>query len=485
MKKLLYSIILAGACLFSSCESFTDIQPKGMNLLSTTTDLEMLLNTEFFHTSTDMREVAADVIYGATHIPSLLSQPGITRTKIIMELDDTNMEKMAELTNSDGDFTAWYKYIGKVANPVLLMIDDATGDQKVKDQLKAEALTMRAYFHWLLVNKFAKAYNPATAETDPAIPYVTHEWDLTKPTEKLTVAKVYENILKDVDDAIALNSLPEVNINRMRMSKACPYAVKALALMSMQNYTDAADAAQDALDVNDAIMDYNTSTTMFSGVIMGGKYPVILRPTLECPEDYFFIYDREIMYTLTPESRAFFEEGHACLSKMTTFNHMFDFVMDYAQMSLGLPYGQYLVDYDQISGWNQTGIKSTYMYLILAECAIHAKQYDAAMGYLDQLREKRIDPSVYAPLKGNVSTKEDAILNLKKTSHGECIYSIYNFIQKKRWNELADFKQSWHRDLLGQPFSIEPGSKLWVFPFPMNAVVNNSNFLPHNYESVQ
>ena len=190
MKKLLYSIILAGACLFSSCESFTDIQPKGMNLLSTTTDLEMLLNTEFFHTSTDMREVAADVIYGATHIPSLLSQPGITRTKIIMELDDTNMEKMAELTNSDGDFTAWYKYIGKVANPVLLMIDDATGDQKVKDQLKAEALTMRAYFHWLLVNKFAKAYNPATAETDPAIPYVTHEWDLTKPTEKLTVAKV-------------------------------------------------------------------------------------------------------------------------------------------------------------------------------------------------------------------------------------------------------------------------------------------------------
>ena len=236
---------------------------------------------------------------------------------------------------------------------------------------------------------------------------------------------------------------------------------------------------------NDAIMDYNTSTTMFSGTIMGGKYPVILRTTLECPEDYFFIYDREIMYTLTPESQAFFEEGHACLSKMTTFNHMFDFVMDYAQMALGLPYGQYLVDYDQISGWNQTGIKSTYMYLILAECAIHAKQYDAAMGYLDQLREKRIDPSVYAPLKGNVSTKEDAILNLKKTSHGECIYSIYNFIQKKRWNELADFKQSWHRDLLGQPFSIEPGSKLWVFPFPMNAVVNNSNFLPHNYESLQ
>ena len=485
MKKLLYSIILAGACLFSSCESFTDIQPKGMNLLSTTTDLEMLLNTEFFHTSTDMREVAADVLYGSNFIPNVLSQANTTRSKIIIELDDTKMDQMAELTNSDGDFTAWYKYIGKVANPVLLRVDDAEGDQKMKAQLKAEALTMRAYFHWLLVNKFAKAYNPATAESDPAIPYVTHEWDLTKPTEKLTVAQVYENILKDVDDAIALNSLPEMNINRMRMSKACPYAVKALALMCMQDYENAATAAQDALDINDAIMDYNTSETILPGVVMGGQHHVILRPTLECPEDYFFIYDREIMYTLTPESRAFFENGHVCLNKMATFSHMFDFIMDYAQMTLGLPYGQYLVDYDQVSGWNQTGIKSTYMYLILAECAIHANQYETAMEYLDQLREKRINPDVYAPLKGNVTAKEDAILNLKKTSHGECIYSIYNFIQKKRWNELEDYKQSWHRDLMGQEFSIEPGSKLWVFPFPMNAVANNDNFLPHNYESVK
>lgn len=485
MKKLIYSIFLAGACLFSSCESFTDIQPKGMNLLSTTTDLEMLLNTEFATTSTDMRQVAADIIYGSTHIPNLLSQVSTTRTKIIIELDDTKMDQMAELTNSDGDFTAWYKYIGKVANPVLLRVDDAEGDQKTKDQLKAEALTLRAYFHWLLVNKFAKAYNPATAESDPAIPYVTHEWDLTKPTEKLTVAEVYENILKDVNAAIELNSLPVINTNYMRVNKACPYAVKALALMCMQNFTEAAKAAEKAVEISGTIFDYTTSTTIMNGVVMGGRHSVLLRPQLQCPEDYFFIFDREIMYTLTPESKAFFEPGHVCLDKMASFNHMFDFIMDYAQMTLGLPAGQYIVDYDMTSCWNQSGVKSTYMYLILAECAIHAGQYDTAMGYLDQLREKRIDASVYAPLKGVVTTKEDAILYLKKTSHGECIYSLYNFIQKKRWNELEDYKQTWHRDLMGQEFSIKPGSKLWVFPFPMNAVANNDNFLPHNYESVK
>lgn len=482
MKKLIYSLLFTCAVIFSSCEDFTDIQPKGMNLLSTTTELEMLLNAEFSMVSSDMREVAGDMIYGSDNIPSLLSNPATSRKKILVALDDTQMDLLAELTASDADYTNWYRCIGRIANPVLLQVDGAEGDENVKKQLRAEALTMRAYFHWLLVNKFAKAYNPATAESDPGIPYLKEDWDLTIPTEKLTIQQVYENILQDVNDAIALNALPDVNINQMRMNKACAYAVKALAHMCMQNYDEAAKAAQSAININGKLLDYNTSTTMMQGVIMMGQYPVILRPELQCPEDYFFIYDKEIMYAITPETAAFFEPGHACLDRIANFNLMFDNMMDYGAMMLGLP--GYKITYDMTSGWNQCGLKSTYMYLILAECAIYNNKIDDAMGILDQLRVNRINPDIYAPLRGTVTSKADAIDYLKKTSHGECLYSIYNFIQKKRWNELSDYKQSWHRDIFGTPYSIEPGSPLWVFPFPMNAVNNNPNLLPHNYESV-
>lgn len=483
MRKLLYTLLVAGAVLFTSCESFTDIQPKGMNLLSTTTELEMLLNAEMTMMTTDMRLVAGDAFHGGSHIPTLLSQPGKTKASIIASLDDTSMDLLAELTPSDGDYTNWYECIGRIANPILMQADAAEGDEKTKQQLKAEALTLRAYCHWLLVNKFAKAYNPATAETDPGIPYLTHEWDISVPTEKLTVKEVYENIIKDLDDAIALNALPDVNINRMRMNKGAAYAAKALAHMSMQDYANAAAAAKNALAVNDGIMNYKTSLTMMQGVVMGGKYPCIFRPVLECEEDYFFTYDRELMYALTPEAMAYFEPGHVCKDKMANFNMMFDHIMDYGAMTFGLP--GYIVNYDQISGWNQCGMKTTHMYLILAECAVANNNIDEAMGYLDEIRENRIDDSVYAPLKGAVTSEAEAIEWVKRTSHGECVYSIYNYIQKKRWNELPKYRQTWSRVVMGQTYSIEPGSPLWIFPFPMNAVNNNPNLLPHNYESAQ
>ncbi|XLL74012.1 RagB/SusD family nutrient uptake outer membrane protein, partial [Myroides odoratimimus] len=39
--------------------------------------------------------------------------------------------------------------------------------------MRAEALLARAYNHFMLVNLWAKHYNPATAESDLGIPYVT------------------------------------------------------------------------------------------------------------------------------------------------------------------------------------------------------------------------------------------------------------------------------------------------------------------------
>jgi hypothetical protein len=104
------------------------------------------------------------------------------------------------------------------------------------------------------------------------------------------------------------------------------------------------------------------------------------------------------------------------------------------------------------------------------------------MDALDAIRVKRIDPAVYTPLKGRVNTKADAIFRLKQTSHGENIYSIYNFINRKRWNQLDDYKQKQVKTMAGKVYELEPNSPLWIFPFPQNAINNNPNLLPQNYK---
>jgi PBP1b-binding outer membrane lipoprotein LpoB len=47
MKKLIYSLLCGGMMLFSGCSGFTDLQPKGTNLLSTVDQLDMLFNSTF------------------------------------------------------------------------------------------------------------------------------------------------------------------------------------------------------------------------------------------------------------------------------------------------------------------------------------------------------------------------------------------------------------------------------------------------------
>ena len=121
---------------------------------------------------------------------------------------------------------------------MLLNVDVASGDRVLADRLKAEALVLRAWCHYLLVNFYAKAYNPATAETDPGIVYALETDDMAAPNEKLTVAKVYEMILADLNAALDLGSLPVVP-NKMRVGLSFAYAVKAKVLMSIRDYDGA------------------------------------------------------------------------------------------------------------------------------------------------------------------------------------------------------------------------------------------------------
>ena len=132
------------------------------------------------------------------------------------------------------------------------------------------------------------------------------------------------------------------------------------------------------------------------------------------------------------------------------------------------------------TSWNTYGLKTTQQYLIVAECEIRKGNYSEAMKYLDAIRAKRIDPDLYAPLEGAVTSKDDALAHLKQTALGENLYSIFNFVERKRWNQLDDMKETLSRTfnlISGQSytFTLAPDSPLWTFPFPGNAVDNNPN----------
>ena len=90
-----------------------------------------------------------------------------------------------------------------VANQALLYCSNA--DSANYAAQKGEALVCRAYAHFMLVTLFAKPYDPASAASDPGIPYVTRPQEsVFQNYNRGTVAAVYANIENDLTRGLSL-----------------------------------------------------------------------------------------------------------------------------------------------------------------------------------------------------------------------------------------------------------------------------------------
>lgn len=91
------------------------------------------------------------------------------------------------------------------SNEVLAAIDNIPGDKARKDAIKGEAYLTRAYAHFMLVNHFAKHFDPQTANEDLGIPYVLEpETEFVKTYTRESVADVYEKIEDDLEEGLEL-----------------------------------------------------------------------------------------------------------------------------------------------------------------------------------------------------------------------------------------------------------------------------------------
>ncbi len=91
-----------------------------------------------------------------------------------------------------------------------------------------EALVARAYNHFILVNFFAKHYDPATAKTDLGIPYVTtRETTPLGDYKRISVDSVYTLIEKDLLAGMALIDDNTYTVSRYHFTTAATAAFAA------------------------------------------------------------------------------------------------------------------------------------------------------------------------------------------------------------------------------------------------------------------
>lgn len=152
--------------------------------------------------------------------------------------------------NNKGDrpYAFWnmfYQYVNN-ANAVLANIDQAEGDEDARQDVKAQAYTIRAYSYFYLIRLYQRTY--VGHETDPGVPvYLEPTTNKTEGKGRGTVEEVYQQINADLDEAISLfTTAGTTQIHKSHADLYVAYGLKSRVALVQEKWDVAAHAAAEA-----------------------------------------------------------------------------------------------------------------------------------------------------------------------------------------------------------------------------------------------
>ena len=273
MKRIILYASLFSAFLMTGCKKYLDKEPDNRTQIRTPEQIAQLLTTAyprgsyilFTESMSDNAEDKGSSGTGYDYVDRINRQS--YKYEVVEAAPD-------DLDSPDWYWKSCYEAIA-AANQALEIIEASP----LKAQLnahKGEALVARAYAHFMLVTLFAKAYDPATAASDPGIPYVTvPEKEILVQYDRKTVAYVYEMIEKDLKEGLPMindqiyGTTPKFHFNR---NAAAAFAARFY--MFKRDYNSVVNFATLALGTTatESLRNWNTTLTNLQYLELEAEY---------------------------------------------------------------------------------------------------------------------------------------------------------------------------------------------------------------------
>lgn len=371
-------------------------------------------------------------------------------------------------TATDPMYSECYRWIAQL-NLVLEYMPTATpaGLNERRALAMAQAKIYRAYFYLQLANIYGAHYQPATAATELAVPLVLkNENNTAKP--RATVAQVYQQIVKDLQEALAAPELPDMGIDIIHPGRAAALGLLARCYLYMGNYTEAEKMAAEALKIRNGLLDYRVF--LKAGTGSRSKQPRTLLDQRNSPE--VLMAGVQIL----PGGSAIWDYLRASDELLALFVEPTDMRAFASFKNTGSDPYVYL--FGTISGktYLDTGIGVPEMMLTRAECLARANNAPAAIELLNQLRKYRFKEADYRPLPSNVAA-ESALRIVLDERRRELMFrgGGTRLFDLKRLNLDPRFKKDLQR--LGDKgqvlASLPAGSPRHVLPFHPGVIAAN------------
>lgn len=455
MKKL--TTILITAALLSSCNKFIDIDEKGKVIPTTVDDYYDIIsdNSAFMLSATNVFYMSDEIHVPKDEINRIFFGANIFENGYLWK-DYIYVNS----TDNDFDWNNWYKAIYKT-NVVLDNIDKAKGSNtELRNKAKGEALAQRAYCYLMLVNTYAKHYNPASADKDAGVPLYL-EGDINAANARSSVKAVYDQIEKDLTTAVPL--LPPTATLNAHPSQASTYGLLAKMYLYQGKYEQARSNATSALNISSFLYDYNgiefmpgmpqwMGTTGFVNRMLDNR-EILLHKQATNPLLY------SIATYMTAEHKALYEKGD---------RRLYLTVIDQAPFGANL-YGPNIWPKER---QYRSGISIPDILLIRAECRARLNEANDAIDDLNMLRRKRINTADYADIPHG-KTPDEALLLVLNERRKECFTECWRLFDLKRLNLDPRFKRNITRTWGTETITLTPESNNYVVAIPQRVLQLN------------
>jgi len=270
MKKQLYIAFAMAFAVLSSCSDFLDEQSQDEVIVKTATDYsELLLGSGYPSPTGSLYNVLYLLDDDYMLNENSYSSEGDYQTAIgafpyITWQSDMWEDQTADHTTYENPYTQTYERIMGV-NAVLDGIDEATGSTEEREQVKAEALGLRGYYYYMLVNIFGEPYSYNKEALGVPLKLTADMETNGRPCA--TVAEVYQQILSDLQSSASLFAKYEKSRGSFRINLPAVDILLCRAYLQMENWDGVIQAATEAINNAEGLTNYlneGTSRKSFS-----------------------------------------------------------------------------------------------------------------------------------------------------------------------------------------------------------------------------
>ena len=340
------------------------------------------------------------------------------------------------------DWSYAYRVI-YISNAVLNNLDTyaISGAENVRGQ----ALVIRAIRYLDAAQVWCPVYNKATAEKDLGMP-IRLDPDMNIPSVRSSVQQTFEQILKDLHEAV--NLLPVKQIATSRPSKVVALGYLARTYQYMGDNEKALTYALEALSLQNSLINFNTLNVSASYPISNMNVEVLLRAIMRNSGPIRFAVAK-VPLSLYQSYQAN-DLRKAAFFRVST-NGDITFKGNYTGSSSG----------------KMTGITMDELYLIAAESYARTNDIAHAMDMLNSLLITRWKTGTFVPF--SASTKEEALQIIKEERRKELLFRGIRWADLKRYNRDGD-AITLTRTIGGQTYTLLPNDLKYAIAIPEDII---------------